>query len=58
MIILRISDHFSRHCSHVNPMQPESFPVVPFEEIMSSEKGVANWTEKIVLFHMNPSQVA
>ena len=42
------TDTCTRHWSHVDPSRPELFPAVGFEEIMKNDKGVANWTKKIV----------
>lgn len=41
-------DDFNRPWSHVDPSEPGRFPSVPFEEIMSGDEGVANWTKEIV----------
>lgn len=47
-MLLPYADDKAREWSHVDPSRPDLFPVVSFEEIMNSDKGVANWTEKIV----------
>ncbi|KAF7505914.1 hypothetical protein GJ744_012449 [Endocarpon pusillum] len=37
----------SSEWAHVDPSRPDHFPTVSFEEVMSSDKGVATWTKKI-----------
>ena len=38
----------TRGWEHVDPSNPSNYPTVDYEEVMSSDSGVAKWTDLIV----------
>lgn len=40
--------NYIRSDMQVAPSEPSAFPTVPYDEVMASDEGVREWTQKIV----------
>ena len=46
--VIRFFSNLIREWEHADPLNPSKFPTVDYNEVMSSDSGVAKWTDLIV----------